>query len=168
MSQILLNEWKTIDDRNVKSVSDWILSKLKFEDIELMVGTDSQQTAEWTKFVSVIVARRPGNGASALYYWWREPRIKNLRQRLLKETMYSTQLALELIILKRDDETTIIGDTTPLSVHIDVNLNEKFDSSRWAAELAGMVVGQGFKVVLKPDSWVSTHVADRVVKLKNK
>jgi predicted RNase H-related nuclease YkuK (DUF458 family) len=29
-----------------------------------------------------------------------------------------------------------------------------------------MVVGYGFRVRLKPDSWCATHVADRLVKVR--
>ena len=37
-------------------------------------------------------------------------------------------------------------------------------SSAYVQELVGLVVGQGFKALIKPESWAATHAADHVVR----
>ena len=37
-------------------------------------------------------------------------------------------------------------------------------SSAYVQELVGLVVGQGFKALIKPDSWAASHAADHVVR----
>ncbi len=52
----------------------------------------------------------------------------------------------------------------PLSVHIDANPLPRHRSSAHVQELVGLVVGQGFKALIKPESWCATHAADHVVR----
>jgi predicted RNase H-related nuclease YkuK (DUF458 family) len=49
---------------------------------------------------------------------------------------------------------------------MDANEDLRHRSSNYVQALAGMVVGYGFRVRLKPDSWCATHVADRLVKVR--
>jgi predicted RNase H-related nuclease YkuK (DUF458 family) len=37
-------------------------------------------------------------------------------------------------------------------------------SSAYVQELVGLVVGQGFKALIKPQSWAASHAADHVVR----
>jgi predicted RNase H-related nuclease YkuK (DUF458 family) len=78
------------------------------------------------------------------------PREHSLRKRLLQEVWFAVEVALQLT------------DICPgrLTVHIDANPVEKHASSKYLQELIGMVVGQGFKALWKPDAWAATHVAD--------
>lgn len=74
----------------------------------------------------------------------------------MKETMYSVNLATEI--------AEIAAEFGSLSIHVDANVKEECKSSRYVRVLVGMVVGQGFSAVLKPDAWASSRVADKVVK----
>jgi predicted RNase H-related nuclease YkuK (DUF458 family) len=51
-----------------------------------------------------------------------------------------------------------------LAVHIDANPVLKHKSSAYVQELVGLVVGQGFKALIKPHSWAASHAADHVVR----
>jgi predicted RNase H-related nuclease YkuK (DUF458 family) len=42
----------------------------------------------------------------------------------------------------------------------------RFKSSAYVQELVGLVVGQGFKALIKPESWAASHAADHVVRAK--
>jgi hypothetical protein len=53
----------------------------------------------------------------------------------------------------------------PLSVHIDANPVETHRSSRYVQELVGLVVSQGFRAVIKPESWAASRAADRMVRV---
>ena len=52
-------------------------------------------------------------------------------------------------------------------MHVDANEDLRHRSSKYVRALAGMVVGHGFQVRVKPDSWCATHVADYLVKGKH-
>jgi predicted RNase H-related nuclease YkuK (DUF458 family) len=85
------------------------------------------------------------------------PRIRSLRERLLREVWYSVTLGLEL--------NEMVPDSSELTLHVDANPVQTHRSSRYVQELVGMVVGQGFKAVVKPQSWAATHAADRIARL---
>ena len=51
-----------------------------------------------------------------------------------------------------------------LTVHIDANPVVAHKSSAYVQELVGLVVGQGFKALIKPESWAAPHAADHVVR----
>jgi predicted RNase H-related nuclease YkuK (DUF458 family) len=55
-----------------------------------------------------------------------------------------------------------------LSVHIDANPVVTHKSSAYVQELVGLVVGQGFKALIKPHSWAASHAADHVVRMFGK
>jgi hypothetical protein len=41
-------------------------------------------------------------------------------------------------------------------------------SSKYVEELAGLAMGQGFKTLVKPESWAASHAADHVVRTRGK
>jgi predicted RNase H-related nuclease YkuK (DUF458 family) len=55
-----------------------------------------------------------------------------------------------------------------LTVHIDANPVVAHKSSLYVQELVGLVVGQGFKALIKPESWAASHAADHVVRAHGK
>jgi predicted RNase H-related nuclease YkuK (DUF458 family) len=71
----------------------------------------------------------------------------------MNETWRSLETAFEL--------QSILPANVEIIIHVDVNKNKKWKSARYLEELVGMVVGQGFKVVVKPYAWAAQHVADK-------
>ena len=53
----------------------------------------------------------------------------------------------------------------PLHVHIDANPIARHKSSAYVQELVGLVVSQGFRAVIKPESWAASRAADRLVRV---
>ncbi len=127
------------------------------EPIALHVGADSKSRGDHTLFVTVLALVKPGEGGRVLYRTTRVKRMKSLAQRLFQEAQLAIELATEL--------TEVTG--RPIIVHIDANPDERHRSSKFARSLAGMGVGQGFEVRLKPDAWAASCVADHVVKGKH-
>jgi predicted RNase H-related nuclease YkuK (DUF458 family) len=126
------------------------------EPIVLHIGTDSQETSRNTDYVSVIVALTPGHGGRVFYRRHATKRTRSLAQRLFKEAALSLEVA-----------QVMAEQITPeITVHVDANEDLRHRSSNYVQALAGMVVGYGFRVRLKPDSWCATHVADRLVKVR--
>lgn len=156
LSQTMMERaWKTGDDRRLKDPRAEISTALFGKKVH--VGTDSQQAGQWTEFVTVIVVLDEGKGGRV--FWTREktPRIKSLRERLLKEVWLSAQTAIELL------EFVAIEN---LQVHLDVNPDPSFKSNQVIKEATATVMSQGFSVLTKPEAWAAMHVADHMVKYK--
>lgn len=154
--------WKTLEGQKIEDVlghfKQMLVEAKDGEGKEIHIGSDSQQAGKFTEFVTVVVVLNKGKGGRAFYTRERTPRVKSLRERLLKEVWLSVTTGLALQELMTED--------VELTVHIDANPNLKFKSSSYVKELTAMVVSQGFKSLLKPDSWAATHAADHVVKHK--
>lgn len=144
-------KWKTLEGKPIPDVVQWVKESTRHGQI-VHVGTDSLQTGRYTQFVTVVVILNPPKGGRVAYIREVVPRISSLRQRLMKEVWMSVELAMQL------------PEHPELTVHIDANAQERYMSSKYLQELVGMVVGQGFKALYKPDSWAATHCADHVVR----
>jgi predicted RNase H-related nuclease YkuK (DUF458 family) len=149
------SKWKTLTGIPVEHIVQWVKDETRDGQI-IHIGTDSLQTGRWTQFVTVVVILNRPKGGRVAYYREIVPRISSLRERLNKEVWKSIDLAMQM------------PETPELTVHIDANPDERFMSSKYLQELVGLVVGQGFKALWKPDSWAATHAADHIVRVKGK
>lgn len=123
-------------------------------DFEIHIGTDSQLSARGTQFVTAVCVRRPGHGGRVYTRRSREERELHLSHKLILEAERSLEVARAL--------DPALGPR--IFVHVDANLDPRHRSSTYAGTLSGMVLGHGFEVKLKPDSWCATHVADHCVR----
>jgi len=127
------------------------------------IGTDAQKNGlkDRCNYVLCVIVHSPqGRGCRVFYLKFKNVRTSNLWEKLFTETMLSLQVAVELSTTEE-----VIRDH--ILVHVDANPNPKYQSSSHVKALAGMITGYGFKHVLKPDSWCSSHAADHIVKGKN-
>ena len=141
-------------------------------------------------FTSAIVAYKMGSGGVGIIHSDKVPIITNLHQRLMIEAMRSLECAWfinqRLVIIKRENiveeikqskqninqeeleimveirmqDDTLVAICKP-EIHLDVNMDEHYESARYRKELVGMVASQGFQVVCKPNAWVASKLADR-------
>jgi len=162
-------KWKTLSGLDI-NLKDTIEAELSIAleagtPAELHIGSDSQQAGKDTEYVTVVVIHREGKGGRVFFCREKVPRIKDLRERLWREVWRSTELAMELTA------TPDIGynrhEIVIAAVHIDANLDKKHKSSKYVEELTGLVMGQGFKAMVKPAAWAASHAADHAVKHKN-
>ena len=149
--------WKTLKEDRIDDIQEFV-TRTSRDGRPVHIGTDSLQSGRFTQFVTVVVILNPGKGGRAAYVREIVPRIKSMRERLLLETWKSVELGLKL-------SAHIPGE---LSVHIDANPVETHRSSAYVQELVGLVVGQGFRALIKPESWCATHAADHVVRHQGK
>ena len=149
------SKWKTLTGEKIDDIQKFVDDATR-EGQEVHIGTDSLQTGKYTQFVTVVVIHTPMKGGRIAYVRDVVPRIVSLRHRIMEEVWRSVNLAMGL---KCRGEMTI---------HIDANAQERHMSSRYLQELVGLVVGQGFKALWKPDSWAATTCADHVVRTKGK
>lgn len=149
--------WKTLSGKPVQNIVDAVTSLLRRDDCAVHVGTDSQEYGHHTKFVTVVAVVNPGHGGRLFYRRERAGSTPSLAHRLFREAELSIATALQL-------DRHIAHD---LLVHVDANEDERHSSSKYVRALAGMVIGHGFQVRVKPDSWCATHVADHLVRSKH-
>jgi predicted RNase H-related nuclease YkuK (DUF458 family) len=150
-----MKNWKTFYGKDI-SIEEFIEAH-KNEDRSIIIGTDSQTTS-CTRYTTAIVYYKEGKGAVCLHKTLRERKAYNLHEQLFKETWLSIGAALEIIEISPDVMPEVVN------IHLDVNTDPKHASARYKNELVGMVAAQGFSCEVKPDSWVSTHIADHIVR----
>jgi predicted RNase H-related nuclease YkuK (DUF458 family) len=146
--------WKTLTGRPIGDVVDFVREHAR-EGQVVHLGTDSLQRTRHTRFVTVVAILTPGRGGRAIWTRDTRPRIVSLRERLLREVWLSVELGLRL-------HPVVPG---PLHVHIDANPVAQHKSSAYVQELVGLVVSQGFRAVIKPESWAASRAADRLVRV---
>ena len=147
--------WKTLTEITIPDILQFVGDAAR-DGQSVHVGTDSLQTGRLTQFVTVVVILTPRKGGRVAYRKQTVPRIASLRERLLKEVWESVDLGLQLSPIVKGE----------LTVHIDANPVVAHKSSAYVQELVGLVVGQGFKALIKPHSWAASHAADHAVRRK--
>lgn len=145
--------WKTLNEVRVPDLQQFVRDASR-DGQAVHIGTDSQQAGRVTQFVTVVVILTPRKGGRVAYRREAVSRVSSLRERLLNEVWKSVDLGLQLSPIVRGE----------LTVHIDANPVVAHKSSAYVQELVGLVVGQGFKALIKPDSWAASHAADHVVR----
>ena len=147
--------WRSLSGKPISDIVGTVKSLLHDAHV-VHVGTDSQQYGYHTNFVTVVAVVNPGMGGLVFYQRNRTPRTQSLAHRLFQEAEMSLGAACAL-------NDAIAHD---IVVHVDANEDLRHRSSRYVRALAGMVVGHGFQVRVKPNAWCATHVADFLVKGK--
>lgn len=121
----------------------------------IFIGTDSQcySKKRVTMFTTVIIAYQMGFGGTIIMSKDKTSFMDSLRQRLLMEAMRSLEAAWFV--------DRFLPPENVITIHLDVNQNLKWKSARYKDELVGLVAGQGFKAICKPDAWAASGVADK-------
>ena len=150
--------WRSLSGTPIGHLSAAVSSLLRHDDQVVHVGTDSQHFRTQTTFVTVVAVIDPTGGGRIFYERLRVPHAHSLADKLFREAQLSIEAAQ---MIERDVAHDIV-------VHVDANEDGRHRSSRYVRALAGMVVGYGFGVRVKPDSWCASHVADYLVKGKHR
>jgi predicted RNase H-related nuclease YkuK (DUF458 family) len=129
----------------------------KKSEYEIYVGTDSKVKKKDKKviYATCIVIYKKGKGGKILISKERKNLPNSLRERLAIEVWRSIEISMEL--------NKVLPDVQ-IVVHVDVNQSPKFKSGDFCQELVSMVVGQGFKCLVKPEAWAAQSVADKFSK----
>lgn len=155
------SRWWSLGGGEVLDVMSTILSLVRRGQI-VHIGTDAQKSSKRMEFVTVACVLNPGRGGRVFYTRRFDRKDISLYEKLSTETWLSLELAIRM--------NEIFGLSTGherIWVHVDANPDERYDSSTYVKQLAGMVAGSGFPVLVKPNAWCATHVADYVVKNKH-
>lgn len=120
-------------------------------EVELRVGSDSQNIAGFTIYVSAVVIRYPNNGARVLYQKEKILRIKDLWTRLWNEAERSVTLANGI---KENLGATVA------CIDMDYNSDPEFPSHKVWKAAKGYAESTGFKAKAKPDLLWATWAAN--------
>ncbi len=162
MDQLIKDQqWYTGTGDKVDNILSRLRDELRHNDQAVRIGTDAQRIGRGTDFVTVVVVYKERKGGKMFYCRTRAARPEmSLWEKLSLETWYSLEIAMEV-------EKIVPFGAEQVEVHADANTDPKWKSSSYHKQIAGMIMGQGFRAVLKPDAWVSSHAADHIVKLKH-
>ena len=124
----------------------------------IIVGTDSEQRNGSAEFVSVLAVHRVGRHGR--YFWYKQKDIKtfSLRDRILKEALFSLELAHQVV---GELKEKIGHNGYDFEIHCDVG--ENGPTKEIIREIVGMIRGNGFEAKIKPNSWGASKVADKHV-----
>jgi predicted RNase H-related nuclease YkuK (DUF458 family) len=156
--------WLTMDREPVVDLVATIRKEMADGQRAIHVGTDAQKIDRKVDFVTCVAVLKTGGRAGHRVFYTKTTKpskeIRGLAQKLLTETQYTIEVAQELVKELPED--------TEFVIHVDVNPNVKWESSRHIKEVVGWVLGSGFQHVLtKPDAWLASHACDHAVKGKN-
>ena len=155
------SRWWTLGGLEVLDVMANVQSLIRQGQV-VHIGTDAQKTSTRMEFVTVACVLNPGKGGRVFYTRRFDRKDVSLYEKLSTETWLSLDLAIRM-----HEAFILEADKKQIWVHVDANPDERYDSSDYVKQLAGMVAGSGFPVLVKPNAWCASHVADYAVKNKH-
>ena len=137
-------------------VVDYVKEYLdEHEDIEILIGCDSQNRSSETVYAVVVAMYRPGKGAHIIFRKWKTPKEFNRPTRLLNEVWFSVEVAE---LLKK------AGVKKPKWIDIDINPDPRYKSNEVFRQAVGLVEGMGYSCRFKSLGPITTYTADSLVK----
>ena len=132
--------------------------------VQIIVGTDSQNHSN-TKIVTVIAIVCEGHGGIYFYEISHVSKIDDIRQKLYKETTLSLKTADTVLdIIEKDPRFGELYDNSTFTIHIDAGRTNKSKTAELIPTIVGWVNSVGYECEVKPDSFVSSTIADRLSK----
>lgn len=151
-----IKQFKKLANRENVDLIPYIKSYVEqYPETQILIGTDSQNRKHKSIYALCIGLNRPGKGAHVVYSKYEVPRIKDNRERLIKETWDTIETA-EYI-----RENTGIRATF---LDIDINPDKQFGSNSALSACAGMCSGYGYNYRHKGDDPMLTYASDSLVK----
>ena len=142
-----MSDWGCLEGtpRDIKAHLSEFLSK----GYELHVGCDSHQYADYTRLVSVICLRKGPNGVITFRAIHNEKPSSTIYLKLQREVLQALEIA------------QLVGELgfKNITVHLDINPNDKYISNKFYKEFVNMVKGCGYKCITKPDAFAAS-IAD--------
>ena len=155
------SRWWTLSGAEVLDVMSAVQALVRKGQI-VHIGTDAQKSSKRMEFVTVACVLNPGKGGRVFYTRRFDHKNVSLFEKLSNETWLSLDLAIRM-----HENFGLEAGGEQIWVHVDANPDERYDSSSYVKQLAGMVAGSGFPVLVKPNAWCASHVADYAVKNKH-
>lgn len=159
---------KVSDSSEVEDVAEYLKSFLiEHPGSKIIVGSDSLEYKRITVYATIIAMLYPTNDGSKiefhkgahLLYTKKVVKGKHVSmwERLWREVEASMEVSnyIEDFVYNNSDEKTV-------EIHLDINPDEQWASNKLLAASVGMLTGLGYKVEVKPDSFVASCAADMI------
>ena len=139
------------------------LQEKPHRDYEIIIGCDSSAVEEPTFPVVIVVLRKKEGGRFFLtkVHYPAPRKFYNLHDRILEEVLLSCQLALwlrENFALEAKKEGL---EASYQLQHIHADVGENGLTRDMIKEVTGLIRGNGFTPMIKPESFAASSVADR-------
>lgn len=131
------------------------------EDTKIFIGCDSEKLCVdnvwYADYISVVIIHVNGNNGCKIFGAVDRQRdydqsVDRPRMRLMNEVYKISELYLELSRVVAHD----------IEIHLDINPNERYNSSIVINEAVGYIKGMcGVVPFVKPNSWAASYGADR-------
>jgi len=118
--------------------------------VEIHIGTDSQNKKHETKYATVIAYRYGTKGVHYIVHKNAVPKINDIFTRLFKETEMSISMA----------EWLSQHINIKIQIDMDYNSDAEYKSNKLISACQGWASSLGYKVNVKPDNQIATHAAD--------
>lgn len=155
-------QWKRITHEKIKDIENTLIQDIQetqYSNLKFYIGGDSQFHSNHYVYVVALIMTLDGHGARGYYKKNKEFNTHiSLKQRLFKETYYAVDAAVEINPILESQEYEIA------EVHTDLNPSKDFPSHEMVKTCIGYIQGFGFVGKVKPESWASIEVADRLSK----
>lgn len=149
-----MDDWRCLEgsSKDLRTHLELLLSK----GYKIHVGCDSHQYADYTRIVSVICLRKGPNGVITYRKSQNEKPSSTIYLKLQREVLEALKIA-EFVASRGFEDIT---------VHLDINPNDKYLSNKFYQEFVNMVKGCGYKCITKPDAFAAS-IADMFTRGQN-
>ncbi len=151
-------DFKKFSGDHLENFIDYIknyLNEHKDKEIDILIGTDSQNKGAKTAYSTVIVLYQHGHGGHCIFRRWNTKREKVKNVRLLKEVEESINVANQIVEA---------GLPKPKYIDLDINPNPRFKSYEVYQTAKGWVESLGYDVRFKTIAPLATTAADWMVR----
>lgn len=151
-------------EESVKYIVDY-LSVDKKAKYEIAIGTDSM-TRSQTKFALAIVVHRNTNGAIFFSRTFTHSKFnKNmLHEKLVRETSMSIDTAVFIAEELKKYGIDVLDNSSNIDFQVHMDIGTKGATAEFISELEGWVTAYSFKYKIKPESYASSTIADKLSK----
>jgi uncharacterized protein len=153
--------------QNIKT----FMKKQPNSNFRLMLGTDSQVHARYTRFITGVVIQREGKGAWACIRKVVVPRkMEVLHERISYETTLTEEVASLLTEEKKSELINIVlpriyhGASFTIEGHIDIGSGKRNKTREYVNEMMARIESLGMEPKIKPDAIVASSYANKYTK----
>jgi predicted RNase H-related nuclease YkuK (DUF458 family) len=125
------------------------------DNIQIIIGGDSQNTSDKTIYVVSVVFYRNKKGAHVIYKKWKSKKELISSVRILNEVWHAIEVA---------EEIKNSGVACVSFIDLDINPSSKYKSNEVFNQAVGMVESMGYPVRYKTMGIVATYSSDYLVK----
>jgi predicted RNase H-related nuclease YkuK (DUF458 family) len=145
------NRW--LNSRGEVVSFDSVLSEVSREGAEIHIGSDSHLIGGKWIFATALCVYFPRMGGTFFYQKskFQREEFRTLYDRIMKETTLSILTAEEI---KEHMSVDIV-------IHSDVAICDT-ESAKYHSLVKGYVSAMGYEILVKPNAWASSSVADKV------